>query len=137
VTTIRRAEVGDVQAVLALWRLAGASPSPTDDADAVALVIGSSGASVLLAIEDGALIGSIFAGFDGWRGNMYRLAVHPAARRRGVARRLVDAAEAELRTMGARRISALVERDHADAVAFWEAAGYALDGRIARYVRLI
>jgi len=135
VTAVRRATVDDVEAMLSLWRVAEATPSPTDNAAALIQAIESPAAAVLVAMDAEGVVGSVVAGFDGWRGNLYRLAVHPRARRRGIARRLVAAAEAELRAMGASRISALVEREHAEAVAFWEAAGYALDARIARYVR--
>jgi hypothetical protein len=44
-------------------------------------------------------------------------------------------AEAWLRARGARRVTALVERDHAWATAFWAAVGYGEDARMARYVR--
>lgn len=37
--------------------------------------------------------------------------------------------------MGAKRITALVEREHPWATGFWEAAGYDLDAGMARYVR--
>ena len=37
--------------------------------------------------------------------------------------------------MGAKRITALVERDHLWATGFWDAVGYGLDAGMARYVR--
>ena len=63
---------------------------------------------------------------DGWRGKFHGLAVLPGLRRRGIARRLVEAAEERLRARGAPRITGLVTFDDADATGFWTAAGYAL-----------
>ena len=83
----------------------------------------------------GRLVGTIVAGWDGWRGNLYRLAVLPTARRRGIALRLVAEAERRLAEKGAIRLSALVMSEHDPAVALWLAAGYARDPRVGRFVR--
>src|SRR5207247_1733455 len=131
---IRAARRGDVDAVLALWATARTAAAITpDDAPAVerAIALGA----LLVAEVDGALAGTLIAGWDGWRGNMYRLAVLPAHRRRGIARALVAAAERRLRELGAPRVTALVGRDDAEAVAVWRAAGYRHDQAIARCVR--
>ncbi len=84
---------------------------------------------------DSEIVGTLIAAFDGWRGNMYRLAVVPERRRRGLAAALVHEGEALLRTMGCRRITALVVRDHDWATAFWSSAGYELEEWMGRFVR--
>ena len=132
---IRNGCAEDTEAILELWRRAGATPSVTDTAEAVQRAIAHPAAWVLLAEADRQLIGSIIGTFDGWRGNIYRLAVDPSYRRRGVARALVQEVERRLALAGAKRITALVEHRHPDPVAFWEAAGYERDQRIARYIR--
>ena len=63
------------------------------------------------------------------------MAVHPDFRRRGLARRLAVEAERWMVEQGAKRITALVEREHPWATGFWEAAGYDLDPDMARYAR--
>ena len=135
--SIRESRAEDAEAILDLWRRAGAIPSTTDTTEAIRRAIAHPGAWVLLAETGDQLIGSIIGTFDGWRGNFYRLAVDPAYRRGGVARALVVEAEKRLLQVGATRITALVEQDHPLAVAFWEAAGYELDQRMVRYVRAL
>jgi ribosomal protein S18 acetylase RimI-like enzyme len=85
--------------------------------------------------EEHGIVGAVIAGWDGWRGNMYRLAVDAQHRRRGIARALVGAGERHLRSKGARRITALVAHEELDAVGFWTEAGYARDTTIARFVK--
>ncbi|MGH2883885.1 MAG: GNAT family N-acetyltransferase [Solirubrobacteraceae bacterium] len=85
--------------------------------------------------DDGEIVGVLIAGWDGWRGHMYRLAVHPDHRRAGIGRRLVAAGEEHLRRLGTRRVTALVGYDDVVAAAFWDAAGYPVDHEIGRRVR--
>jgi ribosomal protein S18 acetylase RimI-like enzyme len=87
----------------------------------------------LVAEIAGEMAGTLIATFDGWRGNMYRLAVHPRYQRRGVATSLVAAAHEWLRSIGCARISALVEGDHDYAIGFRESAGYQRDPSMRRY----
>lgn len=89
----------------------------------------------MAADNNGTLYGSLIAGFDGWRGNMYRLVVAHGKRRLGTARALVEAGEARLAGQGCSRISALVANSEPDAAAFWRAVGYGHDHRMERYVK--
>ena len=133
--TIRPATPDDAAAVLALWaRSRSASASTPDDERSVARAI-EHGALLVAELDGGELAGTLIAASDGWRGNMYRLTVAPERRRRGIALALVAAGEASLRERGVRRITALVAREDAVAVALWRVAGYADDAGIARYVK--
>ncbi len=135
---IRPATLDEVPAVLELWRRAEAIPRPTDTPEDVTRLVKEHGGSLLVAVEDGRLVGTIIAGWDGWRGGIYRLAVLPERRRRGVAQALVAEAERRLATKGARRIQGMVARDEAHALAFWDRApGWELDARWLRYVKML
>ena len=133
--TIRKCRVDEAEAVLEVWRQAEATVSATDTIGDIQRAISWSTASVLVAESRGRLVGTVISTFDGWRGNIYRLAVLPDFRRRGVARRLVAEAEKLMAELGARRVTALVEKDHPWATGYWDAAGYEEHHLMARYFR--
>jgi len=82
------------------------------------------------------IAGSVIGAWDGWRGNIYRLAVSPEYRRRGIARALVQEVERELAARGARRFAAVVEGNHPWAVEFWSSI-YEREPNQLRYVKNI
>jgi ribosomal protein S18 acetylase RimI-like enzyme len=134
--TYRTATVDDVDTVLTLWAAAGVHPSTTDDAAGLTTLVSRDIDALLVAEIDGRMVGTLIVGWDGWRGNMYRLAVVPEARRHGVAATLVRRGEDRLRQLGGRRITALVVDTDDHAVGFWTSVGYE-PYAIARYVRTL
>jgi len=133
--TIRPARLDEVEAILALWQEAGAAPGLTDTGNDVSAVIGSGHSWLFVAELEGCLAGTLIAAWDGWRGQLYRLAVRPELRRRGVATALLYEAERALEDAGAKRIAAIVLVDQPAAVGFWESAGYARQAGSGRFTR--
>ena len=115
----------DVAAVLAFWRDATAEPSSTDDAEGLQTLIERSPDALVLAVDGDAIVGTVIAGWDGWRGALYRLAVAPSHRRRGIATMLVADAERNLRDRGVRRMHLIAGRAGGEAAeSFWLSARY-------------
>jgi ribosomal protein S18 acetylase RimI-like enzyme len=133
---IRAAAADEAAEVLAVWRSAAEATS-TDDLPSVRAAIDAHHAAFLVAEDGGRVVGTLIAGWDGWRGNFYRLAVLPGYRRRGVARALVDEGERELRALGARRLAAIVVLARDPAVGFWTAAGYEHQAGNGRFTKTI
>jgi hypothetical protein len=70
--TIRAATERDIDPVLCLWDVAGGPPSVTDTRDGLVGLLASDGGALLVAESDGAVVGSLIAAWDGWRGSFYR-----------------------------------------------------------------
>lgn len=133
---VRRCRPGDAAAVLELWEQERSGhASVADRREDVERLAGDSSAALLVAEREGKIVGALIAAWDGWRGNMYRLAVRADSRRQGIGLALARAGEDYLRGCGARRVTALVAFGDEAAEGFWERAGYPLDREIGRRVR--
>jgi ribosomal protein S18 acetylase RimI-like enzyme len=131
----RPCRVKDVAEVIKFWNQFGAAHSLKDVPAAVHRRLKRDRRLFVLAWDDGRLIGTIMAGWDGWRASMALLAVDPQYRRIGLARALVERIERELCSLGARRIGAIVLKNNRGGRAFWSRAGYELDRENVRYVK--
>jgi ribosomal protein S18 acetylase RimI-like enzyme len=133
--TFRPATALDAPAVLALWLEAETEPTHTDDESSIRQLIERDPEALIVAEIDHRLVGSVIAGWDGWRGSIYRLAVAPDHRRRGLGRQLVSRAEERLAAAGAVRCQAIVVETDDPAVAFWGASGWEQQAERLRFVR--
>ena len=135
-TEVRAASAGDIDSVLAVWAEARSAAAQThDDPEVVRRLLDRDPGALLVAESGGKVVGVLIAGWDGWRGNVYRLAVLPAYRRQGIARQLVEAGHERLRAQGARRVTALVGGEEGGAHRLWRAVGYQRDEFVHRFVR--
>jgi len=133
---VRTATPADTAALLALWEVAGENDArPADSIEAIDRLVARDPDAVLVAVLGERVVGSIIAGWDGWRAHLYRLAVHPDVRRRGVGRLLVAAAAVRLEAVGATRLDAMVLEHNALGHALWRAEGFTAQPQWRRWVR--
>jgi ribosomal protein S18 acetylase RimI-like enzyme len=78
---MRVAVAQDGVALLSLWREAETVPGHTGDLQSIDRLMRHDSNAVIVAGVDGRIVGSVIAGWDGWRGSIHRLAVAPSYRR--------------------------------------------------------
>ncbi|MFD8012415.1 GNAT family N-acetyltransferase [Streptomyces sp. NPDC058955] len=132
---IRAAVPSDAESVLAFWRESAEGTSISDDADGVGRLLDRDPEALILAVDGDRIVGSVIAGWDGWRASLYRLAVLPSYRRRGLSKALLKAAEDRFASLGGRRADAMVLEVNERAHHAWEAAGYERQDQWRRWVK--
>ncbi|GAA2178353.1 GNAT family acetyltransferase [Leucobacter tardus] len=77
--------------------------------------------------ENGAVVGTVMAGYDGHRGWLYYLASAPARRGSGIGRALVAEAEARLTALGCPKVMLMVRTENTAVTDYYRADGYGVD----------
>jgi len=114
---------GDIEAVVALWRRCDLTRPWNDPHADLAQARVTATSTVFVGHIEGGLVASVMVGYDGHRGWVYYLAVAPDARRSGLGRRMMQAAETWLRNRGAPKIQLMVRNTNTAAIGFYERLG--------------
>jgi ribosomal protein S18 acetylase RimI-like enzyme len=127
----------DEQAVISLWHACEVTRpwnDPKKDIERKLVVQ----RDLFLVVEIGGLIvASVMAGYDGHRGWINYLAVHPDYQRRRIASNLMEAAQTLLLQMGCPKISLQVRLSNESAVGFYKSIGYSQDEVVSLGKRII
>jgi ribosomal protein S18 acetylase RimI-like enzyme len=135
--TLRFAAARDIDAVLAFWRVAAEDTNRSDSRAGVEALLTRDPQALILAEGADEIVGSLIAGWDGWRCHLYRLAVRPNRRREGIGRALLNMAEQRFKAAGGRRVDAMVLDDNELGQQVWLAAGYERQPEWSRWVKFL
>lgn len=84
-----------------------------------------------VALTGNEVVGTVLAGYDGHRGWLYSVAVHPAHRRKGLGAKLVRHAEDALTLRGCMKINLQIVSTNESVKTFYESLGYSTEPRIS------
>lgn len=127
---IRVFEAADSAAVIALWKLVLPSDAAWNEpGEVIERKMQVQPELFFVATSEGGIVGTVIAGFDGVRGWIHKLAVHPNWRRRGLASNLMQSAEQGLRDMGCLKLNLQVRPSNLDVLKFYQALGYEVEDR--------
>jgi ribosomal protein S18 acetylase RimI-like enzyme len=133
---IRYFEERDRDEVIVLWKACGLVVPWNDPAKDIGRKLAFQKDLFLVAVENGAPVGTVMAGYDGHRGWINYLAVAPDRRNRGLGRALMEEAENRLRALGCPKICLQVRRTNAGVVEFYGKLGFIEDDVLSMGKRL-
>lgn len=124
---IEKAQVMDRGAMLDLWRsIPGLGVGPGDENESLRIFMEKNPSTCLVLKDQASLIGTVLGGFDGRRGYIYHLAVHPDHQGRGYGKALINQVTCELKALGAKKMHLFVYGDNHTAIAFYQSQGWDL-----------
>lgn len=129
---IRSYRQADESDVIELWReVFPSAPARNDPLQDIALKLSEQPEYFLVAVVDGALVGTAMAGFDGHRGWVYYVAVHSSYQRRGIGSAMMREVESTLSHSGCPKVNLQIRASNAEVQAFYESLGYEVEERIS------
>ena len=134
---IRPFEKRDTEQVIALWADCGLTRPWNDPALDIQRKCALDDELFLVGENDGQIIGSVMAGYDGHRGWINYLAVVPHVRKSGLGKQMMDDVEARLLALGCPKINLQVRQGNDGVMAFYESLGFTNDACISMGKRLI
>ncbi|WP_437609911.1 GNAT family acetyltransferase [Erwinia sp. V71] len=78
----------------------------------------------LVAVAGGEVVGTVMGGYDGHRGSVYYLCVHPDYQGRGFANELMNRLEKKLIARGCPKINLMVRAENDAVMGFYDKLGY-------------
>lgn len=118
--------------LIRLWKnIFGYHGKRNDPALAIDKKLEADDGLLFIAAEDGMVIGSVMAGYDGHRGWIYSLAVDPVYRRQKTGSLLLDHAEKALAALGCMKVNLQVVGSNKAVQEFYIKHGYKVEDRIS------
>lgn len=127
--TVEAMDIDDLPAerfadALRLWADADLTRPWNDAEQDLRRAVAGSGSTVLAAVVEGVLVGTVMVGHDGHRGWVYYLAVAEERRGSGIGRTLMQAAENWVADRGVPKLQLLVRTENEVALDFYTRLGY-------------
>jgi ribosomal protein S18 acetylase RimI-like enzyme len=122
--TIRVYREEDREEVLALWRECKLTRSKNDPEKDLERKKGFGEELFLVLVNEDKIIGTVMGGYDGHRGIINYLGIHPNFRGNGFGGKLMQAVEEKLRDLGCPQVNLLVWSDNKEVLKFYEKTFY-------------
>ncbi len=84
----------------------------------------------LAGVIDNLLIATAMAGYEGHRGWINYLAVSPEVQKQGIGRKLMEAAETKLKSLGCPKLNVQVRTNNTNVIEFYKRVGFSEDNVI-------
>ena len=114
----------DEQSVILLWEICKLTRSKNDPTKDILRKKGYNDELFLVLEKDEEIIGTIMGGYDGHRGIINYLGIHPVFRGYGFGKLLVNKLEEKLWHLGCPQINLLVRADNLEVNHLYESVGY-------------
>ena len=124
---IRQFDKTDEDTIVQLWTDCGLVVPWNDPHQDIQRKLGVQAEFFLVGCYNDQIIASVMAGYDGHRGWINYLAVHPLFQRKGIASQIMEKAESLLRAAGCPKINLQVRSTNADVLSFYRSLGFKTD----------
>ncbi|MCP3809246.1 GNAT family N-acetyltransferase [Paenibacillus sp. Lou8.1] len=121
---VRSFQLSDVNSVTALMQIALSEECYKETVSAFARQLSWDSGLIIVAEEEGEIVGALIGTIDQNDGCYYRIAIHPDRRRMGIGKSLVESMEQRFQQRKVSRIWVAGDKHNSAAMPLYEAMGY-------------
>ena len=133
---IRPFQTEDEDALVALWKMCELTVPWNNPHKDIARKLQVQPELFLVGILDSNLIATVMGGYDGHRGWINFLAVHPDFRENGYGQKIMNSVETEIRKMGCPKINFQIRTGNDRVTSFYQKLGFTNDHVVSMGKRL-
>ena len=122
--TIRPYSETDLNSIVSLWEICELSRPWNDPIKDIERKLTVQRDLFQILEKDGEILGSVMGGYDGHRGSVNYLGIHPDHKNEGLGKLLMNRIEEELIKMGCPKINLMVRNSNLDVHEFYRVIGY-------------
>ena len=122
--TIRPYSETDLNSIVSLWEICELSRPWNDPIKDIERKLTVQRDLFLILEKDGEILGSVMGGYDGHRGSVNYLGIHPDHKNKGLGKLLMNRIEEELIKIGCPKINLMVRNSNLDVQEFYRVIGY-------------
>ena len=128
---IRPYQLIDETSVISLWRICGLIVPWNNPYSDIIRKLGIQPDLFLVGLKDGSLIASVMGGYEGHRGWINYLAVHPNFQKSGYGSQILKEVEEKLKNRGCPKINLMIRKGNNKVMDFYKKLGYSVDDVIS------
>jgi ribosomal protein S18 acetylase RimI-like enzyme len=133
---IRPFQEGDEEALVSLWNICKLTVPKNNPYKDIARKLKVQAELFLVGYMEDKLIASVMGGYDGHRGWINYLAVHPDFQARAYGKQLMDNVETRLRKLGCPKINLQIREGNDKVLSYYQKLGFVDEKRISMGKRL-
>jgi ribosomal protein S18 acetylase RimI-like enzyme len=133
---IRTFKTSDKEQVINLWNLCGLIVPSNDPVKDIELKMSFQPELFFVAESDNIIIGSVMTGYDGHRGWLNYLGVHPEHRSKGFGRKLIEFSIEKLKGLNCPKINLQVRESNKDVIEFYKKLNFSKHDVISMQLKL-
>jgi len=127
----------DREGLISLWRSCELTVPRNEPGRDIDRNLADPAGRIFLLKKGHLVAGSVMVGYDGHRGWVYYLSVHPDYRNQNLGRALMIHSEDYLKTLGCPKLNLMVRSHNYSALGFYDRVGYQKDDVVVMSKRLV
>lgn len=121
---IEKFQMQNYSEVLELWKKAGIEVGSSDTKEEIAVILSQNPELFIIGKEQEKIIAVVIGAFDGRRGYIHHLAVHPKYQKKGYGKSILDDLIERFRKKRVHKIHLFIQKQNKDVIDFYSKQGW-------------